>query len=125
MRRCQIFALRHLVLPRKVGVFGWCFYHITSGPKWNGQCVQDKRARELPVDFGKSSSNDPEYCIKKCKSHEYSYAGVQYSKECFCGNTPPSEDAIIDDKKCNRKCPGDSSKMCGASWKMNVYETGG
>ena len=53
---------------------------ICSGPEWDGQCVKDRRSRVLPVKFGKSDSNSPDYCIKKCKSHEYSYAGVEYSK---------------------------------------------
>ena len=45
-------------------------------------------------------------------------------KECFCGNTPPAEEDVTKDSACNQKCPGDSSKICGASWRMNVYETG-
>ena len=53
---------------------------ICLGPEWDGQCVKDRRSRVLPVKFGKSDSNSPDYCIKKCKSHEYSYAGVEYSK---------------------------------------------
>ena len=55
-------------------------YGNCLGPEWDGQCVKDRRSRVLPVKFGKSSSNSPDYCIKKCKSHEYSYAGVEYSK---------------------------------------------
>ena len=46
------------------------------------------------------------------------------NKECFCGNTPPAEEDLTKESDCNRKCPGDSSKTCGGSWKMNVYETG-
>lgn len=95
-----------------------------KGPEWDGQCVKDHRSRILPVKFGKTDSNSPDYCINKCKSHEYSYAGVEYSKECYCGNTPPSEEDLTKESDCNRKCPGDSSKICGGSWKMNVYETG-
>ena len=53
---------------------------ICLGLEWDGQCVKDRRSRVLPVKFGKSDSNSPDYCIKKCKSHEYSYAGVEYSK---------------------------------------------
>ena len=45
-------------------------------------------------------------------------------KECFCGNTPPAEADLTKESACNQKCPGDSSKICGASWRMNVYETG-
>ena len=60
----------------------WVFASNLSflGPEWDGQCVKDRRSRVLPVKFGKTNSNSPDYCIKKCKSHEYSYAGVEYSK---------------------------------------------
>ena len=78
----------------------------------------------LPVDFGKTDANTPEYCINKCKSHEYSYAGVQYSSECFCGHTPPNDEVVTDDDKCDYTCTGDNSEICGGSWKSNVYETG-
>ena len=62
--------------------FGHCFdyqYYLTLGPEWDGQCIKDRRSRVLPVKFGETDSNSPEYCIKKCKSHEYSYAGVEYA----------------------------------------------
>jgi len=95
-----------------------------KGPEWVGQCIKDRRSRVLPVKFGETDLNSPEYCIKKCKSHEYSFAGVEYANECFCGNTPPAEEDLTKDSACNQKCPGDSSKICGASWRMNVYETG-
>ena len=60
----------------------WVFASKLSvlGPEWDGQCVKDHRSRILPVKFGKTDSNSPDYCINKCKSHEYSYAGVEYSK---------------------------------------------
>ena len=54
--------------------------YLFLGPEWDGQCVKDHRSRILPVKFGKTDSNSPDYCINKCKSHEYSYAGVEYSK---------------------------------------------
>ena len=62
--------------------FGHCLDHqsyLTLGPEWDGQCIKDRRSRVLPVKFGETDSNSPEYCIKKCKSHEYSYAGVEYA----------------------------------------------
>jgi len=96
----------------------------SKGPVWDGQCIKDNKARVLPVDFGKTDANTPEYCINKCKSHEYSYAGVQYSSECFCGHTPPADEIVTDDDKCDYTCTGDNSEICGGSWKSNVYETG-
>jgi len=91
---------------------------------WEGQCVQDSESRVFPVAFGQTSYNTPEYCIAKCKSHEYLYAGVEYISECYCSNNEPTRDLILNDSECNKKCPGDSSKYCGGDWAMNVYETG-
>jgi len=92
--------------------------------KWEGQCIIDTPKRELSVNFGSSSYNSPEYCIAKCKSHKFLYAGVQYTRQCFCGNVAPERDVIVDDLQCDKKCPADSAKACGGTWRMNTYETG-
>ena len=75
--------------------FGHCFdhqYYPTLGPEWDGQCIKDRRSRVLPVKFGETDSNSPEYCIKKCKSHEYSYAGVEYAN---VSNSVENEDVQV------------------------------
>ena len=54
----------------------------------------------------------------------YAYAGVQWGRECFCGNAPPPDDAIVDQSECDWVCSGDQNLICGALWRMNVYETG-
>jgi len=91
--------------------------------EWNGQCVKDTRSRVLPIMFGNTYVNSPEYCTEKCRIHEYTYAGVEFSSECFCGHTPPT-DSIVDDEDCDMPCTGDLSETCGGRWRMNVYETG-
>ena len=93
---------------------------------WTGQCVKDKPSRRLlPVNFGQSSENSPEYCVKKCKSQEYSYAGLESGRRCFCSNTPPPKDALVNaNSSCTTTCPGESSSMCGGANMVNVYETG-
>ena len=78
----------------------------------------------LPVDFGSSSDNSPQYCRKKCRSQEYAFSGVEYGRQCFCGNTPPAQSEVVEDSQCGSKCPADSSSKCGGSWRLNVYETG-
>ena len=77
----EMFGLAEKGISRTTN-FGHCFdyqYYLTLGPEWDGQCIKDRRSRVLPVKFGETDSNSPEYCIKKCKSHEYSYAGVEYA----------------------------------------------
>ena len=62
--------------------------------------------------------------MKKCKSQEYAYAGMEYGNQCLCSNTPPPQEKVIKTSRCSYKCPADSASMCGGSWKLNVYETG-
>ena len=53
----------------------------------------------------------------------YLYAGLQYSKECFCGDRfgvygKESETA------CNSPCPGNPKERCGGFLTNRVYTTG-
>ena len=100
------------------------YEQLSTVPKWTGQCVKDRRSRVLPVDFGSSSDNSPQYCRKKCRSQEYAFSGVEYGRQCFCGNTPPAQSELVADSQCSYKCPADSTSKCGGSWRLNIYETG-
>ena len=76
--------------------------------------------------LGKSNGNTPSDCIRRCKELDdgYLFAGVQFGSECFCGNEAPPDDTLVDQSKCDWKCEGDDELVCGALWRMNVYETG-
>ena len=58
-----------------------------------------------------------ETCKKLCLG--FTYAGVQYSEECFCGNTAPT----ITAQNCDMECAGNAKQICGGVWAMNVYST--
>ncbi|KAH3731113.1 hypothetical protein DPMN_057118 [Dreissena polymorpha] len=64
--------------------------------------------------------NSPNECATRCSTHNYSFAGVEFEWQCFCGN---SFDATKKkpDNECNKRCPGDISKMCGAANRINIY----
>ncbi len=70
-------------------------------------------------------ADDPEMTILKCISHcrqgGHSFAGLQYSRWCFCGSNPGER--FADDGPCNMKCSGDTEETCGGSWANSVYET--
>ncbi len=51
------------------------------------------------------------------------YAGVQFSEECFCGDSYGSQ-GQADESECNMQCKGDATEMCGAANRNSVYETG-
>ncbi|XMA20895.1 hypothetical protein WAI453_013686 [Rhynchosporium graminicola] len=66
-------------------------------------------------------------CLSRC--YNYKYAGVEYGRECWCGNVLSTAgnnaqsipSANLSDSKCNIKCPGNSSEFCGAGSLMNLY----
>jgi hypothetical protein len=63
-------------------------------------------------------------CIEYCSaSPGYSYAGLEFGRECFCANaldpryTP--KDGIMGN--CNYKCSGNSTEICGGYAAMSIY----
>ncbi len=71
-------------------------------------------------------ANSPQRCLSLCSEAGYSYAGVQYSVECFCGNQAPASDRRTEEDRCDRECPGGGGgrDKCGGYLTMNVYQTG-
>ncbi|PAA60591.1 hypothetical protein BOX15_Mlig004080g1, partial [Macrostomum lignano] len=82
----------------------------------------DAKSRDLPVLAG-SGSMSVYKCYKLCRAKKYSYFGVQFSKQCWCGNrygrygSRPA-------RECRMRCSGDKSAFCGSSWRNTVYTTG-
>ncbi|KAK0491404.1 glycosyl hydrolase family 71-domain-containing protein [Armillaria novae-zelandiae] len=67
----------------------------------------------------------PAICTSLCSA--YDYAGMEYGKECYCGNSYTSNGAsgaIISSSSCNVMCDGDSSQPCGGSWVLNLWGKG-
>merc|ERR1719347_354020 len=91
---------------------------------FDGTCIKDNWSRVLKHQRRPDSrSNTPENCGKYCLGKGYKYSGVQYRKQCFCGNNAPPSSTIRPKKECSYKCTGDKKQICGGSWRMNVYET--
>ena len=89
-------------------------------------CFQDSFAGRILNDISvkKYNDNGKETCLKECQDSAFMYSGLQYGKECFCGNKRPDEDKLLDESKCNMTCPGDEKQFCGGYLTMNVYQTG-
>jgi hypothetical protein len=67
-----------------------------------------------------------EKCLTDC--YMYTYAGVEYGRECWCGNTlnlvgdtGAVPGANVSDSQCSFTCPGNSSEFCGAGGTMSLY----
>jgi hypothetical protein len=61
-------------------------------------------------------------CMEYCGKAGFSLAGTEYASECFCGDK--LEGSIkFGAEKCEMKCSGDESQICGGSAALSVYES--
>jgi glucan endo-1,3-alpha-glucosidase len=94
----------------------------SSTPTWSSLgCYQDSSSRVLSSYSTTSSSNTPTYCQSLCSSKGYSFAGTEYSQECYCGSALNGATSIAS-SNCNDPCAGNSALTCGGSWAINIYQ---
>ena len=66
-----------------------------------------------------------ENCAIACAG--YTYFGVEYSAECYCGNTINAPAALVAGTtvagtKCNMPCKANALEYCGGSNRLNMYQ---
>ncbi|XP_065503403.1 sialate:O-sulfotransferase 1 isoform X1 [Caloenas nicobarica] len=59
------------------------------------------------------------HCQEACAERAYSYAGLAYGAECYCGNTLPATAAAPEE--CNSECKGEKGSVCGGVNRLSVY----
>lgn len=66
-----------------------------------------------------------EACVAHCASLGFSYAGSEYSRECWCGNSyPPTRQpgtTLASLAGCNMRCGGDAGQFCGGAGWLSLY----
>lgn len=61
-------------------------------------------------------------CLTWCE--EAHFAGLEYGRECWCGDELSSLSTELDGKACNMPCAGDKSltpDFCGGSWAYVLF----
>lgn len=61
-------------------------------------------------------------CAEFCSG--FTYFGVEYSWECFCGNTLNRGSVVAPQAECNMLCGGNECNFCGAGNRLSVYARG-
>ncbi|KLP06271.1 hypothetical protein CEK26_000828 [Fusarium fujikuroi] len=63
-------------------------------------------------------------CLEFCASNgtQYKYAGLEWSRECWCAPYLSSLSVRLNDGECENSCEGNSSQVCGGPLKLSVYE---
>ncbi|KAK0125112.1 hypothetical protein ONS96_008978 [Cadophora gregata f. sp. sojae] len=62
-----------------------------------------------------------EGCLKACKAGGYSFAGLEFASECYCGVVLGNGTLPLDSSKCDMPCNGDSTKTCGGRGTLDLY----
>eukprot|EP01064_Diplonema_japonicum_P016637 TRINITY_DN24636_c0_g1_i1.p1 TRINITY_DN24636_c0_g1~~TRINITY_DN24636_c0_g1_i1.p1 ORF type:complete len:448 (+),score=76.91 TRINITY_DN24636_c0_g1_i1:31-1344(+) len=65
--------------------------------------------------------NTPKMCALHCARRKFRFSGVEYKRQCWCGNEIESSMKTID-SECNSLCPGDASQRCGGGFRMNLLQ---
>lgn len=66
--------------------------------------------------------NNVATCIAACKGR-WRYAGLEYGKECWCGNTLGAVGSVpVSVDQCNMPCADNATETCGAGLRLNVYQ---
>jgi hypothetical protein len=94
-------------------------------------CYTDSvAARSLPIRtdvLGGWQAMTNELCQTACQAAGYTYAGTEYSGECYCANEilngggpAPDGNAL-----CNMTCYGNSTEICGGPNRLSLFVFGG
>ncbi|KAF2876886.1 hypothetical protein BDV95DRAFT_673780 [Massariosphaeria phaeospora] len=90
-------------------------------------CYSDSvAARTLTVGMGTAGGAESltvALCMSACAAGSYFYAGVEYSGECYCGNTLAGDGTPQDESGCKMACNGNMTESCGGSSRINIYTT--
>ncbi|KAL8304189.1 hypothetical protein RB597_004539 [Gaeumannomyces tritici] len=100
--------------------YSGCYNETTDLPGTARERALDGSHRVSP------GSMTVQACIDFCDGGEkpYKYAGLEFSRECWCGNRLSVLATKFDDSECNTACDGDQKSVCGGPMKLSVYVNG-
>jgi hypothetical protein len=98
-------------IPANIGLFSYnsCFTEATDGRALTAFALAD-------------NSVTLQTCAGNCT--QYKYFGVEYSRECYCGNSLSAASVIATDGRCSMTCSGNSSEICGGPNGLTLYSQG-
>ena len=112
--------------PSTIGTPETYFTDLTVSKKWEyAGCGTDSiTARVLTGDHESNDKMTIETCVDYCSGKGFSVAGLEYARECYCGNdigkTGAPVPGVMGD--CMMKCAGDSGEYCGGYAAISLYQ---
>lgn len=97
---------------------------LPAGWTATGCKVEASSGRTLNGYSFSSAAMTQTLCINTCASKNYSIAGIEYAKECYCQNSYQNGGgAAAPETDCNMFCSGDAGKttICGGGSRLTTF----
>ena len=93
---------------------GPLFPNASAIYRYAGCYKENNPGRQLQVQlWGNNPDNSNEDCVTACANKGYTFAGSQYTSECWCGNSRPI--LKTEETDCNYACTGNETETCGGN----------
>ncbi|WVW81296.1 hypothetical protein I302_103287 [Kwoniella bestiolae CBS 10118] len=92
-----------------------------TGWSSNGCYTEGSGSRALTGYSFATSSMTQELCMTTCQSKGFAIAGIEYSSECYCGNSFSTGSVPATDN-CNMVCSGNSLQTCGGPSRLTTFK---
>ncbi|KAF2668728.1 heme peroxidase [Microthyrium microscopicum] len=93
-----------------------------GGYRYTG-CYSDTVSnRVLQGSYTGGNTMTHEVCEQFCSSSSFTYYGLEYAAECYCGNSFANPTTIEPDTDCNMACVANVSETCGAGNRLSMFE---
>lgn len=111
----------------KISAPAWPYTDMTGSRRYKYLgCAQDANGRSRTLDGASRASDDMtiESCLDFCDDKGFRYAGLEYKRECWCGNDVADDRAPVTGilGVCEMPCQGDDSQICGGSGGLSLYK---
>ncbi|KAJ4297155.1 hypothetical protein N0V88_004073 [Collariella sp. IMI 366227] len=96
---------------------------VVDNYDWYGCRTEATAGRALAAATFASDDMTLEACRAYCSA--YTFFGVEYARECYCGNTFSAGSVAAPVADCSMTCSGNPSQLCGAGNRLSVYAKNG
>ncbi|KAK4686420.1 hypothetical protein P7C73_g3711, partial [Tremellales sp. Uapishka_1] len=93
------------------------YYHPAG---WQGCYAEGSGHLALQNNSWSGAGNTVLGCINGCSELGYTYAGLEYGSQCFCGDTFNGGQKLPS-SQCSMACSGNSTGVCGGTNTLDLY----
>ncbi|KAF4123465.1 Glyoxal oxidase N-terminus [Geosmithia morbida] len=97
----------------------------TVGQDWNWYGCYTEATGARALSSGTLADDDMTLAMCALFCSGYTYFGVEYSRECYCGDKLNAGSVVAGDEECTMICGGSECNYCGAGDRLSIYTTAG